>query len=386
MRRATGSIRQRSPGSYELRYSLGIDPATGKRKIATATFKGSQKDAERELRRLLRSLDTGEAIEPNKLVARDWFQQWLKMVRPELSPLTHRLYDQSVRLYLAPAFGNLPLVKLTPAHIQAAYSALAEGGRRDGRGGPLAATTRRLIHRVLTACLNRALELQLIGRNPALVLRRRLPKVDRVEMAILSPEQTRQVLGVTRGTELYPPVLIALATGARRGEISALRWRNVDLDRGEVLIAESAREMKGRDVTVGSTKTGKTRRVTLPTFATEELHAWKREQAEQLLRVGVRQSGDTPVCTRPDGERVTPNMLTDRFRDLAKRLGLPVHFHSLRHTHASQLLLAGAHPRTMQERLGHSSVALTLDVYSHVTERLRDDAADKIDAVLRGTR
>ena len=102
------------------------------------------------------------------------------------------------------------------------------------------------------------------------------------------------------------------------------------------------------------------------------------------MRLGVLQVADTPVCTRLDGDRMTPNMLTDRFRDLAKRLGLPIHFRSLRHTHASQLPLAGAYPRTMQERLGHSSVALTPDVYSHVTERLRDDAAAKIDAVLRG--
>jgi integrase len=380
----TGHVRERSPGSWEIRYGLGTDPATGKRRIATATVRGGKKDADRELRRLLRGVDAGDVIEPGKLLARDWFKQWLTMIRPEISPLTHRLYDQSVRLYLAPTFGHLPLAKLTPAHIQAAYSALAEGGRRDRRAGPLAATTRRLIHRVLTACLNRALELQLIGRNPALVLRRRLPKVDRVEMAILSPEQTRQVLDTTRGTEMHAPVLIALATGARRGEISALPWRNVDLGRGEVLIAESARELKGRNVTFGSTKTGRVRRITLPTLAVDELRAWKRDQAEQLLRLGVRQGPDTAVCTRPDGARITPNMLTDRFRALAKRLGLPVHFHSLRHTHASQLLLAGAHPRTMQERLGHSSVALTLDVYSHVTERLRDDAAEKIDAVLRG--
>lgn len=382
--RRTGHIRERSRGSFELRYSLGADPAPGKRKIATTTFKGSRKDAERELRRLQRTVDTGEHVEPNKLLCRDWFQQWLRMARAEISPLTYRLYDQYVRLYLAPAFGNVPLAKLGPAHLQAAYSKMAEGGRRDGRAGALTATTRRLLHRVLTASLNRAVELQLIGRNPALVLRRRLPKVERGQMAILSHEQTRQVLDDARGTEMFSPVLIALATGARRGEISALRWRNVDFDRGDVLIAESARELKGRDVTFGSTKGGRARRITLPGMAVDELRAWKREQAEQLLRLGVRQSGDTPVCTRLDGERLTPNMLTDRFRDLAKRLGLPVHFHSLRHMHASQLLLAGAHPRTMQERLGHHSASFTLDVYSHVAERLRDDAADKIDAVLRG--
>jgi integrase len=151
------------------------------------------------------------------------------------------------------------------------------------------------------------------------------------------------------------------------------------------LFAESARELKSGNVTIGATKTGKSRRVTLPETAIDALRVWKRKQAEQLLGFGVRQSGDTAVCTRPDGERLTPNMLTDRFRDLAERLGLPRRFHGLRHTHASTLLLAGAHPRTMQERLGHHSASFTLDTYAHVAERLRDDAADKMDAVLRGS-
>jgi integrase len=260
------------------------------------------------------------------------------MVRPEISPLTHRAYEQSVRLYLAPAFGRVPLAKLTPAHIQIVYSQLSEGGRGDGRDGPLASSTRRLIHKVLTAALNRAVELQLVGRNPANVLRRRLPKDERRgEMITLSPEQTHQVLDATRDTELYPPVLIALATGARRGEISALRWRNVDLDRGEVMIAESARELKAGHVTIGSTKTGKSRRITLPATAIEDLRIWRRRQAEQLLRLGVRQGADTPVCTRLDGSRLSPKLMSDSFARLVRRLGLPVHFHSLRHTHATQL-------------------------------------------------
>jgi integrase len=100
MRRTTGHVRERSPGSFELRYSLGAGPASGKRKIATATVHGTRKDAERELRRLLRAIDTGEHIESDKIPARQWFEQWLKMARPEISPLTYRLYDQAVRLYL----------------------------------------------------------------------------------------------------------------------------------------------------------------------------------------------------------------------------------------------------------------------------------------------
>jgi integrase len=319
----TGHIRQRTPGSWEIRYSLGVDAATGRRKIATATVRGTRKDAERELRRLLSAVDSGEAVEPGKITLGAWFDQWLKMIRPELSPLTHKSYDQAIRLYLAPAFDRVPLAKLTPAHIQTVYSQLAEGGRSDGRDGPLAPSTRRLIHKVLTAALNRAVELQLISRNPANVLRRRLPKDERREavMATLSPEQTRQVLDATRDTELHAPVLIALATGMRRGEISALAWRAVDLERGEVMVAESAREVKSGHVTISTTKTGKSRRITLPATAVDELRAWKRSQAEQLLGLGVRQNGETPVCTRLDGSRLSPKLISDRFSYLVGNSG-----------------------------------------------------------------
>src|SRR5215469_7461063 len=107
---------------------------------------------------------------------------------------------------------------------------------------------------------------------------------------------------------------------------------------------------------------------------------------EELLKLGIRQIGGNLVCVQPDGSPMRPNVITNYFNRVARRLGLPIHFHSLRHTHATQLLLAGVHPKVAQERLGHASVALTLDVYSHVTEWLRNDAATKIDAVFRGAK
>ena len=115
-----GHIRQRSPGSFELRYSLGTDPATGKRKIATATVRGTRKDAEKELRRLLRSLDTGEHVDPNRITVREWLETWLGAVRSEVAPKTHERYGEIVNHFLASALGNLQLAKLAPAHIQEA--------------------------------------------------------------------------------------------------------------------------------------------------------------------------------------------------------------------------------------------------------------------------
>jgi integrase len=380
--RRTGHIRERSPGAFEIRYSLGTDLATGKRKIATATVRGSRKDADKELRRLLRALDTGQHIDPTRMTTGRWLATWLDTVRHEVALRSYERYAVIVNRHLSPALGNLPIEKLAPAHIQEFYNTLASGGRRDGRAGALAPRSRRQIHRVLATALSRAVEQQLMARNPADIFRRRLPKVERHEMQTLTAEQFARVLDAVRGASLYWPVLLALATGMRRGEVLALRWKNVDLDRGSLRVVESL-EQTGAGLRFKSPKNNRGRAITLPTFAIDELRRLKHEQAESLLMVGVRQSGDTLLCARADGEPTSPVALTHAFTHLVGTLkkDLPrVRYHDLRHTHATQLLLAGVHPRIAQERLGHSTIALTLDLYSHVTATMQEEAAAKIDA------
>jgi integrase len=174
----------------------------------------------------------------------------------------------------------------------------------------------------------------------------------------LTPEQAKQLLDAIRPTPLYWPVLIALATGARRGEVVALRWHNVDLNHGSVRIVESLERTKA-GLRFKPPKSGKARVVTLPAFAVEELRRRRIEQAEELLRFGEGFRADNLVCAQPDGAPISPNVLTNYFGRIAKRLGLAVHFRSLRYTHATQLLLAGVHPKVAQERLGHATAAMT---------------------------
>jgi integrase len=382
--RRTGHIRQRSPDSFELRYSLRTDPATGKRRVATTTVRGSRKDAERELRRLLRTLDTGEHIDPNRITVKEWLASWLSAVRQEIAPKSFERYDEIVQNHLIPAFGNLQLSKLAPLHIQNVYSAWAVDGRRDRKGGPLSPQTRRHFHRILSAALSRAVEQQLIARNPCDVFKKRLPKVERREMTALNAEQSQQLLEELHHTRVYWPALIALTTGMRRGEILALRWRNVDLDRGNIRVVESLEQTKG-GLRAKAPKSEKARAITLPAFATDELRQLKRDQAEELLRLGVRQNGNTLVCARADGAPMQPRSLTHEFTRLVSRMtDIPrVRFHDLRHSHATQLLLAGVHPKVAQERLGHATISVTLDLYSHVTATMQEDAAAKIDAAYR---
>ena len=144
-----GTYRQRIPGSWEVRYNLGTDPATGKRRGATITVRGKRRDAEKELRRLLRTLDTGEHVDPCRMTVRQWLERWLAAVQQEVAPKTYERYSEIVKFFLMPGLGNLQLTKLGATHIQAVYNDLATGGRRDGRSGGLSAQTRRHIHRIL---------------------------------------------------------------------------------------------------------------------------------------------------------------------------------------------------------------------------------------------
>lgn len=170
----------------------------------------------------------------------------------------------------------------------------------------------------------------------------------------------------------------------RRGEVLALRWKNIDLDRGVLRVVQSLEQTK-TEVRFKDTKTSQNRAITLPAFAVEDLRRLKREQAEELLALGIRQTGETLACCRADGQPLQPRSVTHQFMLLRNQMGdLPrVRFHDTRHSHATQLLADGVHPKVAQERLGHSTITTTMDLYSHVTETMQADAAARLDAAFQ---
>jgi integrase len=377
--RRRGTIKSRSSGSYRIRYSLGRDPVSGKRRFGTATVRGTRKDAERELTRLLRTTDTGERVDPSRMTVGQWLDLWLDTIRAEVSQKTHESYAEIVRCYLKPALGSARLDKLAPSQIQKAYNSWT---RQDGK--PLSPRTHRYIHVILKSSLARAVEQQSLARNPADIFSTRLPKVERKELTTLTVEQSAHLLESIKEAHIYWPVLLALTTGMRRGEILALRWKNVELDRGTLRVMESLEQTKA-GLRFKAPKTNRTRAIALPAFVIDELRHLKRVQAETLLRLGIRQSGETLVCCREDGEPKQPGSVTGEFARLTRKVkDLPrVRFHDLRHSHATQLLADGVHPKIAQERLGHSTITTTMDLYSHVTDTMQADAAARLDAAFR---
>jgi len=260
------------------------------------------------------------------------------------------------------------------------YAKALTSGRKDGTGG-LAPASVIYIHRVFKHGLAQAVRWEMLSRNPADAVDP--PKGERPEMRALDTAGAAALLEAVRPLRLFVPAMLALTCGMRRGEICALRWRSVDLANAQIAVVGSVEQTR-QAIRDKAPKNGRARAVAMTTLAVDELRRHKVSQAEELLRFGIRQSDDIYVVAQADGRPLKPNSLTHEFARFIAGTTLPrVRFHDLRHSHATHLLASGVHPKIAQERLGHSSIAITLDLYSHVLPGMQEDAASRVDAVLR---
>jgi len=376
-----GHIRERSPGHWAIVLD-SRDPATGKRKRRWRSFQGTKRQAQLECARLIAEIRNGTAIEPNKLTLTVFFNEWLDHVKPTVAPRTHERYAEIVRAYLIPAFGPTLIGKLQPMAISTAYAAALTSGRRKRAGG-LSPRTVHHMHRVLKQALSQAVRWRVLVRNPCDDIDP--PRVERRPIETFTVEQLATALELARPLRIFVPTLLAGLCGLRRGEIAALRWGRVDLDRGQLAVVESAEQTRDA-VRYKPPKNGRGRRVALPARVVDELRVWRAQQAEELLKLGTRLSEATFVCAREDGLPIQPQTLTHAWERFITRTPLPhLRFHDLRHAHATHLLASGVHPKIASERLGHSTVGLTLDTYSHVLPSMQADAAALIDAAFAST-
>lgn len=376
-----GHVRQRGAVWYAV---LEVrDPATGKRKrkwVSLPTCKG-KREAQTACGKLITEISGGSFVEPSKLTLADLFERWLKHIKPNVSPRTHERYSQIATKNIAPLLGARLLSALQPIDISDAYRRAIESGRRDGKGG-LSPRTVHHMHRVLSSALDQAERWKLISRNPAALLERRdRPKVERKAVKTLDAPATAAVFDAARARRLFVPLVLAALCGLRRGEIVALRWRHVDLDNGNLSVVASTEQTDAGTIREKEDKNGKGRAVALPLLAVEELRRWRAQQAEELLRLGLGTDDSRHVVTQADGSPIQPRSLTHVVSAFLKEWGVTLH--GLRHSHASHMLAARVHPKVVQERLGHSSIAITMDIYSHLMPNMQGEAAAAVDVALR---
>jgi len=374
-----GHIRERSPGTWAI--VLDLHDENGKRRRKWHTFKGTKRQAQEECARLVTQLKAGNYVEPTKQTVAEFLDEWLNFIKPSVAPKTHERYAEICRKGIAPLLGEVTLAKLKTDRIDAAFSkALSEP--RSGKTAPLAPRTVHHYRRVLIKALQQAVVWERLTKNPAHATTP--PKVERQQMLAYDAKQTAELLEAFRETRMFIPVLLAVMCGLRRGEIAALRWKHVSDNMQALTIAESAEQTKA-GVRYKETKSGRSRTVALSSTVLAELRAHRVRQAEEQLRLGLRPDGNSFVVAQPDGSPLQPRSLTHEWVRLLSKTTLPrIRFHDLRHTHASQMLSAGVHPKIASERLGHSSIGITLDLYSHVMPGMQADAAEQVDAAIRG--
>jgi integrase len=379
-----GHVRERPAGSGNWYAVLDMrDPTTGKRKRKWHSLEATGKrQAQIDCANLISGMAAGTYMEPSKTTLAQFFVKWLAHIKPNVSPRTHERYSEIANKNLAPVLGQVILTKLQPIQISEAYATLLATGRRNGQGG-LSARTVHHCHRVLNSALRQAVRWGMLIRNPTDVLEKKdRPKVERKPVATIDAPATVDVIEAARARRLFVPILLAGLCGLRRGEITAVRWKSIDLDRGQLAVIASTEQTKA-GAREKEAKNSKCRTIALPSLLVDELRRHKVAQAEELLRIGVRAGGETHVVTQADGTPIQPHSLTHSVTNFMKEQGSKVRLHGLRHSHASHLLASNVHPKIVQERFGHSSVAITMDIYSHLMPNMQTDAVALVDGVMR---
>lgn len=375
-----GNIRERQPGVFQLTVFVGRSP-TGRQQFRYRTIHGGKRDAQREMTKFLRELQDGTGIEATNETVAQFLERWLRdYAKPNVSPRTYENYAELIRRHIVPELGSRKLDKLQAVHLQAFYARKHESGRIDGTGG-LSAQTVKHLHSILHEALHYAVKWQVLPRNPAEYVDP--PKREKQQLHVIDEAATLRLLAIAEPTWMWVPVLLAITTGMRRGEILALRWDDVDLDAQVATVQRSLEVTKAGGLRMKETKTGRSRRVDLAPYTVQALRAHKGAQSLHRISAGADYQNQNLVCARADGTPIPPNSVTQAFQDVRKKAGFTLRFHDLRHSHVSQLIRQGAPINVISSRIGHAGSAITMDVYGHLFPGMGRDAADRFEAGLR---
>jgi integrase len=354
----------------------------GKRKYRWIRGFTTKRDADSEMRRLLRSMDEGTYIVPSKDTLAVYLDRWLTTyAKPNVSGKTYERYFQIVEKDIKPKLGSIVLSRLTPVHIAEFYAWALQNGRK--KGGGLSARTVLHFHRLLREALQQAVIWQIRPTNPADAVE--APRPIEKEMNSVNEDKSAWLMRAAAGTRFYMPVIYALCTGLRRGEILAQRWQDIDFEEGTLLVSQSLEQTRDGGLSFKIPKSRKRRRIAMLPILTEALVAHRQEQNRnrELMDAGYDTALDL-IVAMPDGSPWKPNSFTTAYAYFSKRIGLTgIRFHDLRHSHASQMLRQGVPIKTVQERLGHANASITLNTYAHVMPGDDQNAAQMLEKRLR---
>ena len=329
----------------------------------------TRQEVANKLAKSLSDREDGIIFDAGKTTVREYLSRWLSdSVKGTVRTSTFERHEQIIRVHLVPTLGRIKLKTLTPANVR--------GLHREKLDAGLAPATVRKIHSTLHKALSQAVSDGLIPRNAADV---KAPRATPEEMRPLSETEARVFLDVAResGDRFEPLYVLAITTGLRRGELLGLRWEDLDLERKTLRVSRALVREGGHHI-LGETKTKRgRRRVELTTRTVSALKIHRKRQLEERVRLSGLYEDQGLVFATSTGKPVNPENLVKRsFKPLLVKAALPeIRFHDLRHTCATLLFGRGVHPKMVQELLGHATIAMTLDTYSHYLPSMGDQAS-----------
>jgi integrase len=370
-----GNITRRGKSSWRLKYDVGTDPETGKRLIQYQTVHGTRKVAEAALAKRLHELSEGRYVAPTVETVESYSRHWIENIAPaSRAAITVERYQTLVRAHIVPGLGSIELQKLDGPAIDRFYAARRQMG--------LAPLTLHHVHSLLSQILKSAVKAKKLVRSPAADIETKPKCKRRDNIEVLDESELSRLLDHLKGHWLYMPTLLAASTGLRRGEVLALRWQNVDLQKGTLEVTQAA-EVVGGKLGVKRPKTDRSARtIKMPSALVSQLERHRKEQLEQRLRLGLGGRSEL-VFTSPLGEMLRPDSVSEAFVNKVADAGLkPITFHGLRHTHITLLLKSGVPVHVVSARAGHAKPSITLDTYSHLLGGEDNDAAKQSEEIL----
>ena len=370
----SGHIRKRGNKWY---YSFEVASLDGNRRRIERVGGNTKKEAEHALRKSLSDYEeTGRVFEPSKASLADYMIFWLEeYVALNLSKNTYDNYKTTIDLHILPLLGNKRLSSLTPETLQK----FINQKHRDG----YARSTISIQHSILSNSLNQAVyPYKLIRDNPmqyVVIPRKKREKTTRKDLKVLSLEEIQEIIDfIGKVNSFYIPFMIGFYTGMRRGEVCGLKWDKVDLEKGTIEVdkAMSHKDDEGNWVLGPPKNNSSYRKFFMGDTLTQILKEHKLQQKKNKLRYGNHYKESNFVCTKENGEFVSPYSIKWSCSNIKNKLGIDMGFHSLRHTHATLLLERGAPIKDIQKKLGHARASITIDTYSHLTEKMQDETLD----------
>lgn len=375
---ATGHIRKKvnkdKSVSYQLIVETARDTTTGKRERHYKTLKNcTKKQAEAELRKLILEVEAGNPVTTSSVKLSNWIDEWLETYVINVEATTKAGYEEKIRNYIKPALGHIPVNALKTTNIQKWVNDLSQNKK-------LASKTIKNAFQNLNSAMNKAVELKMISSNPCTYVQ--LPKDKKKDFEVYTADEIKKALNAANGTDFYLPLLLLVSLGLRRGELTGLRWNDIDLNNATVTIRNTIVNVNGKPTEKSPKSQAGNRTLTI---GDDLLNVLKRERIKYFdtALFSPKFTAFGYVVHTDKGTPYNPDSISQKWTRFCEKNNLKhIRLHDLRHSCATLMIANGVDPKTVQHRLGHADISVTMNTYAHCTPQMDKIAAEKIDTAI----